>query len=160
MKSIIAGFCLLVISTVCFSQKTKRNGDIYIKHPYIEVVNKTNMAYLANDTATNRTFYADTAKFWVSGMTKRISYAENLKHWADDFGYYDSIRLVPTGYPDYLAYIDKDAKVVQSWGKWFGKSKKTGETLRVDFVQFDNFNKDGKIEFEMIYGDFSQMGKN
>lgn len=57
-------------------------------------------------------------------MTKSVSYPENLKHWTDDFSYYDSVRLVPTGYPDYLAY------------------------------------KDGKIEFEMIYGDFSQMGKN
>ena len=124
MKSIVAGFCLLLISTTGFSQKPERNGDIFIKHPYIEIVNKTNMAYLANDTTANRTFYADTARFWASGMTKSVSYPENLKHWTDDFSYYDSVRLVPTGYPDYLAY------------------------------------KDGKIEFEMIYGDFSQMGKN
>jgi hypothetical protein len=159
MKSIIAGLCLLLASTAGFSQE-ERNGDIFIKHPYIEIVNKTNMAYLANDTASNRMFYADTARFWASGMTKSVGYYDNLKHWADDFSYYDSIRLEPTGYPDYLAYKDQDAKVVQSWGKWFGKSKKTGKTLRVDYVQFDNFNKDGKIEFEMIYGDFSQMGKN
>lgn len=160
MKSIITGLCLVLSSTVCFSQKSERNGDIYIKHPFIEIVNKTNAAYLANDTAANRMFYADTARFWVSGMKKPVSYSDNLKHWADDYSYYDSIRLVPTGYPDYLAYKDADTKVVQSWGKWYGKSKKTGETLRVDFVQFDNFNKDGKIEFEAIYGDFSQMGKN
>ena len=113
MKSIIAGFCLLVVSTVCFSQKIKRNGDIYIKHPYIEIVNKTNTAYLANDTAANRMFYADTAKFWASGMTQPVSYTENLKHWASDFTYYDSIRLFPVGYPDYLAYNKEDAKVVQ-----------------------------------------------
>ena len=159
MKSIIAVLCLLFARPAGFSPE-ERNGDIFIKHPYIEILNKTNMAYLANDTASNRMFYADTARFWASGMTKSVGYYDNLKHWADDFSYYDSIRLEPTGYPDYLAYKDQDAKVVQSWGKWFGKSKKTGKTLRVDYVQFDNFNKDGKIEFEMIYGDFSQMGKN
>jgi hypothetical protein len=160
MKKIIVNLCLVFTVTVCFSQKGERNGDIYIKHPYIDIVDKTNAAYLANDTSTNRTFYADTARFWVSGMTKPVSYSENLKHWAGDYAYYDSIRIVPNGYPDYLAYTKEDAKVVQSWGKWYGKSKKTGETLRVDYVQFDDFNKDGKIEFEMIFGDFSQMGKN
>jgi hypothetical protein len=50
--------------------------------------------------------------------------------------------------------------VVQSWWTWYGKSKKTGETLRIDFVQFDDFAKDGKIDFESLYGDFSKIGKN
>ena len=35
----------------------------------------------------------------------------------------------------------------------------TGETIKIDFVQFDDFNKAGKIEREIIYGDFSKMVK-
>jgi hypothetical protein len=64
------------------------------------------------------------------------------------------------GYPDYLHYAEKDAKYVQTWWQWSGTSKKTGEVVKVDFVQFDRFNNDGKIILETIYGDFSRVDKN
>ena len=63
---------------------------------------------------------------------------------------YDDLNVTPVGYPDYLHYIDKDQKYVQSWWKWSGKSKKTGEVFTIHFVQFDQFNNDGKIDFEEI----------
>jgi hypothetical protein len=110
--------------------------------------------------AAAKQVYSDTAKFWASGMPKRIPIADAMTMWSGDFTYYDSIRIKTVGYPDYLNYVDGNQKVVQSWGTWFGKAKKTGNTLRVDFVQFDTFNNDGKIVFETLYGDFSQMGKN
>jgi hypothetical protein len=154
---ITASFLLMVIAG--FSQEEK-NGTIYIKHPYIEIVNKSVKAYLEKDVATNSKIYSDTAKFWFTGMPKPMPIAEAFKNWTADFDYYDSIKVKMVGYPDYLAYIDQDAKVVQSWWTWYGKSKKTGDKLRIDFVQFDNFNKDGKIDFESLYGDFSKMGKN
>ena len=147
---------LLLLAFAGYSQE-ERNGDIYIKHPYIEVVNKSMKAYLDRDIATNTKIFADTARFWVTGMTKPIPIADAFKMWSADFNYFDSIRVKVVGYPDYLAYKDHDTKVVQSWWTWYGKSKKTGETIRVDYVQFDDFNKDGKIGFESLYGDFSKM---
>ncbi len=159
MRKIILTSSLFLIVLACFSQEEK-NGTIYIKHPYIEIVNKSQKAYMEKDVATNSKLFSDTAKFWVSGMGKPIPIANAFKNWTADFDYYDSIRMKRVGYPDYLAYIDQDTKVVQSWWTWFGKSKKTGATLRIDFVQFDDFAKDGKIDFESLYGDFSQMGKN
>ena len=116
-------------------------------------------AYLKKDDAANMKIYADTAKVWVSGLPKSISIQEAIKMWNSDFDYYDSITVTPVGYPDYLEYVKDGAKVVQSWWKWSGKSKKTGETIKIDFVQFDDFNKAGKIEREIIYGDFSKMVK-
>jgi hypothetical protein len=159
MRRIILTASLFIIVFNGFSQEEK-NGTIYIKHPYIQVVDKSNKAYLDNDMATAKQIYSDTARFWISGMPKPIPIADALKMWSGDFAYYDSIRIKTVGYPDYLNYIDGDQKVVQSWGTWSGKSKKTGNTLRVDFVQFDTFNNDGKIVFETLYGDFSQMKKN
>jgi hypothetical protein len=159
MKKIILTFSLFLIGIACFSQEEK-NGTIYIKHPYIEIVNKTVKAYLDKDVATNAKIYSDTARFWVSGMTKPIAIADAFKMWTSDFDYYDSIKIKVVGYPDYLAYKDQDAKVVQSWWTWYGKSKKTGTTIRIDYVAFDSFNKDGKIEFESLYGDFSKMTKD
>jgi hypothetical protein len=152
--SLIAVMFLLVLAA--FSQE-KRNGDIYMEHPYITVVNNSAKAYLDKDIAANTKIFSDTARFWSSGMTKRIPIAEALKKWVAEFDLYDSIALIKVGYPDYLAYKDQDAKVVQSWWRWKGKSKKTGEMLSIPCVQFDDFNKDGKIVFESIYGDFSKM---
>ena len=159
MRRILFVFAFLIIVLTGFSQEEK-NGTIYIKHPYIQLVDKANKAYLDNDMSAANQVYSDTAKFWASGMPKRIPIADALKMWSSDFTYYDSIRIKTVGYPDYLNYVDGDQKVVQSWGTWSGKSKKTGNKLSIDFVQFDTFNNNGKIVFESLYGDFSQIGKN
>jgi hypothetical protein len=155
--SLATGLALMVMAG--FAQKEEKNGTIYKQHPYIDVVNKSVKAYLDRDMAANTAMFADTAKFWASGMKKPMPIAEALKMFDTDFNYYDSIQLKVVGYPDYLHYVDQDAKVVQSWWTWIGKSKKTGEKVAISVVQFDNFNKDGKIEFEMLYGDFSKMVK-
>ncbi|SRR5258706_6197429 len=159
MKKIILSAGVFLFAIAAFSQKEEKNGTIYIKHAYIDVVNKTAKTYLAKDEAANKTLYSDTAKWWVSGMPKAIPIAEAFKMWHSDFDYYDDIKLTTVGYPDYLHYVDQDSKIVQSWWKWSGKSKKTGEVITIDCVQFDSFNKDGKIVFESIYGDFSKMVK-
>lgn len=160
MKTIILSTALFFFAFASFSQDSKQNGTIYINHPYIDVVNKGIKAYLAQDDAANREIYADTAKFWISGMEKPISIDEAMKMWHSDFDYYDSIKLTMVGYPDYLEYVKDNSKIVQSWWKWSGKSKKTGEVVKIDLVQFDNFNAAGKIDFEYIYGDFSKMVKD
>jgi hypothetical protein len=159
MKKFLVTISLLLVGIVSFSQEEK-NGTIYIKHPYINVVNSAIKAYLAKDDAANAKIYADTAKFWVSGMDKPIAIADAIKMWDTDFDFYDDIKLTPVGYPDYLHYLDKDQKYVQSWWTWSGKSKKTGEVIKIDLVQFDRFNSAGRIDFETLYGDFSKMVKN
>lgn len=159
MKSIIITTGLFLLAVTCFSQETKKNGTIYIKHPYIDVVNNAMKAYLAKDDAANMKIYADTAKFWVSGMPKSIPIADAIKMWDTDFDYYDSIKVKTVGYPDYLNYTDEDTKTVQSWWRWSGRSKKTGELVIIDYVQFDTFNNGGKIIEEGLYGDFSKMVK-
>jgi len=157
MRKIIFSTFLFFIGLVSFSQDTKENGTIYIKHPYIDVVNKSVKAYLANDIAANSQFFADTAKFLASSMDKPMAIADAFKMWSGDFNYYDNIQLKQVGYPDYLHYIDADQKYVQSWWEWSGTSKKTGKVLKINCVQFDSFNSAGKIVFESLYGDFSKM---
>ena len=159
MKKIVVTTAIFLFGMAAFCQKEEKNGTIYIKHPYIDVVNQATKAYLAKDDAANKQIYADTARWWSSGMPKPIGLADAIKEWDSDFDYYDSIKITPVGYPDYLHYIDKDTKIVQSWWRWSGKSKKTGEPVNVDYVQFDEFNNNGKITFESIYGDFSKMMK-
>jgi hypothetical protein len=149
MKKIIVTTSLLLSGITVFCQQ-EENGTVYIKH-----------AYEGKDVSTLKTLYSDTASYWMSGMKKRIPMTEAFKNWMSDFDVYDSIMQKPFGYPDYIHYKDQDQKIVQSWWTLSGKSKKTGETVYVPIVIFDDFNNDGKIVREAIYGDFSkwsQMG--
>ena len=155
MKNFIVIAALFLTSGSAFCQQ-EENGIIYIKHPNIDAVNNTVKAYLQKDIATLKTLYSDTARWWASGMPKNIPIAEAMKLWMTDFDVYDSIKQKQVGYPDYLHYKDADSKTVQSWWTMSGKSKKTGEVVRVPMFVLDDFNKDGKIISESIYGDFSK----
>ena len=160
LKKINLTLILILIGLVSFSQAIEKNGTIYIKHPNIDAVIQSVKAYTDNNMVAAAKIYSDTARFWASDIGKPIKIADAFKTWANDFNNYDSISMKAVGYPDYLNYLDQDAKVVQSWWTWHGKSKKTGVWLRIPFVEFDDFNKDGKIVFESLYGDFSKMGKD
>jgi hypothetical protein len=159
MKKVIVTAVLFLSGITAFCQ-SEENGTIYIKHPNIDAVNATTKAYLAKDMASLRSMYSDTAKWWSSGMKQAIPIADAMKMWMTDFDYYDNVNQVPQGYPDYLEYKKDNAKVVQSWWTWTGKSKKTGEVLKIPVVIFDEFNNDGKIVREVMYGDFSKMQKD
>ncbi len=144
---------LTVITAFC-QQET--NGTIYIKHPYIDVVMKANQDYVANNFTTTKNYYADSAKWWVSGMKDFIPLADAVTMWKSDFEKFDDVKQVQVGYPDFLHYKKDNNMAVQSWWTWSGKSKKSGEVVSVSMVMFDEFNTDGKIIREYIYGDFSK----
>src|SRR5690606_8779554 len=118
MRKITLTIMLFLLGITAFSQKEEKNGTIYIKHHYIDVVLKSTKAYLEQDEATNRAIFADTARFVASGMEKWVKMDEAFKMWKTDFDFYDSIKVTQVGYPDFLHYVDHDAKTVQSWWKW------------------------------------------
>jgi hypothetical protein len=157
LSGLLSAFLLL--SGLAGIAQEEQNGTIYIKHPYINAVNKSSQAYVDKDWEGLKALYSDTAKWWISGLEKPIPIAEALAVWKTDFDVFDDIKQEksPGSYPDYLHYKDQDGKSVQSWWVWSGKSKKTGEPLKVRFVQFDEFNNDGKITGEYLYGDFSKI---
>ena len=159
MKKILTTIALFLFVTTAFCQKEEKNGTIYIKHTNITSVLNSTKAYLDKDVPANRKLFSDKATFWVSGMEKQIPIEDAFKSWTSDFDFYSDIKVEVVGYPDYLHYLDKDQRYVQSWWKWSGKSKKTSEIITVNYVQFDKFDAAGKIIFESIYGDFSKMVK-
>jgi hypothetical protein len=158
MKKMMITAALFLLGITAFCQQ-EENGTIYIKHAYIDVVNNTTKAYEAQDWAAVKDLYSDTAKWWSSGMEKFIPIADAMSLWKSDFVHFDDVKQVPQGYPDYLHYKKEDAQIVQSWWTWIGKSKKSGEIIKVPMVVFDEFNNDGKIVREYIYGDFSKIMK-
>ncbi len=156
MKKLLMTTALFLLGIIAFGQM-EENGIIYVKHPNIDVVNNANKAYESQDWGSINNYYADTAKWWASGMEDFITLSEAIKSWKSDFEHFDDVKQIPQGYPDYLQYKMGDAKIVQSWWIWTGKSKKTGKDVRVRMVMFDEFNADGKISREYIYGDFSKL---
>jgi hypothetical protein len=156
MKKILITAVLFLSGITAFCQE-EENGIIYIKHPYIDVVNNASKDYVANNFTTTQNYYADTAKWWVSGMADFIPLTDAVKMWKSDFDKFDNINQVQFGYPDFLHYKKDNTMVVQSWWTWSGKSKKTGDVIKVPMVMFDEFNADGKISREYIFGDFSKM---
>jgi hypothetical protein len=156
MKKIMITAALFLLGMTAFCQQ-EENGIIYIKHPYINVVNNSIKGYETQDWASLQNIYSDTAKWWASGLENAIPIADAMKSWKHDFDNYTEIKQIPQGYPDYLHYKKNNDMYVQSWWIWSGKSKKTGEVLKVPMVVFDAFNTDGKIVNEGIFGDFSKM---
>ena len=158
MRKILVTLVLFIATGTAFCQQ-EENGTIYIKHPNIDAVNQATKAYEAKDEATLKKLYSDTAKWWSSGMEKFIPIADAMKMWMTDFYYYTDITQKQFGYPDYLQYKKDDGRTVQSWWTWSGKSKKTGEVVKIPMVVFDDFTADGKIVREYMYGDFSKIVK-
>jgi hypothetical protein len=156
MKKVLITAALFLFGMTAFCQQ-EENGTIYIKHPYIDVVNNASKAYESQDWASIKGMYSDTAKWWVSGMEKFIPIADAMKIWKGDFDHFSDVKQVQFGYPDFLHYNKDNSMVVQSWWTWSGKSKKTGEVIKVPMVMFDDFNVDGKIIREYIFGDFSKV---
>lgn len=155
MKKFMLTAALFLLGVSAFCQEEK-NGTIYIKHPYIDVVNNVVKAYTAQDFEKMKSYFADTATYWQPGMEKFAPFAEAIKAWKNDQNYLTDFSMTPIGYPDYLHYKKEDAKIVQSWWNWSVKSKKTGETIKVPMVLFVEFNNDGKIARQYIFGDFSK----
>lgn len=157
MKKLILSLSLFVSVLVTYAQAEKTNGTIYIKHPYIDVVNKSVNAYKTQNVTEWRALYADTAKFSITGIDKVFPMKEQEKYFGLDYKFFTDIKMTPYGYPDYLHYVKDDAKVVQSWWVWSGKSKKTGKEIKILFSMFDWFNSAGKIITEASFGDFTKQ---
>jgi hypothetical protein len=149
-KLIILAFTLIAGST--FAQNMQKNGTIYKEHPYITIVNNSNELFMKQDFDGLAKLYADTAKFYDPSSPKAVSLADEKKGWAGIYNDWEQVKATKQGYPDALQY-DKDPFTVQSWWVITAANKKTKKTVKVYMVQFDTFNKDGKIDTEVSYYD-------
>ena len=135
-----------------FAQNMQKNGTIYKEHPYIDVVNNSIALFLKQDWDGFAKLYADTVKFYDSTNPKSYGLAETKKSWEDINANWEQTTVTKQGYPDGLQY-DKDPFTVQSWWVVTTVNKKTKKTAKFYIVQFDEFNKDGKIGRELSYYD-------
>lgn len=156
MKKIMITVALFLFGITAFCQQ-ETNGIIYIKHPYIDVVNNAVKAYASGDFTALKMNYADSATYWQDGMEKFAPFENAIKGWNEDLTYLSDISMTPVGYPDYLQYKKDNSKIVQSWWTWSAKSKKSGDVIKVPMVLYDEFNANGKITKQYMFGDFSKV---
>jgi hypothetical protein len=151
MKKLL--FVVLLLSACsAFAQSPQKNGTIYKEHPYITIVNNSNDLFLKQDWDGLAKLYADTVKFYDPSTPKAMSMADQKKGWISIYNDWEQISVKKQGYPDGLQY-DKDPFTVQSWWVINVVNKKTKKPAKVFMVQFDTFNKDGKIDSELAYYD-------
>ena len=143
---------LVVLSANAFAQKIERNGIIFKEHPYIEVVKKSVNLFAKGDADALYKLYADTAKFFDAPDPKWVPLADAKKTWEMIWNDWDTQAVKQIGYPDALQY-NKAPFTVQSWWEITAMNKKTKKTAKFQLVQFDEFNKDGKIIREGAYYD-------
>ncbi|MBS1520048.1 MAG: hypothetical protein JST50_03540 [Bacteroidetes bacterium] len=148
-KLLIVAFILL--SCGVFAQEQK-NGTIYKEHPYITAVNNSMAFFLKQDWDGMANLYSDTVKFYDPSTPKPYGLTDAKKGWLDVYNGWEQISVTKQGYPDGLQY-DQDPFTVQSWWVINAVNKKTKKTAKVYMVQFDEFNKSGKITREISYYD-------
>jgi hypothetical protein len=146
----------VMVSYGALAQTPEKNGIIYKKHPYITIVNNSTALFIKQDWVGLAKLYADTARFYDPSSPKKQTLADEKKAWADIAAKWTQIKVVPVGYPDGLEYT-KDPFTVQSWWKVTAVNKKTKKTATFHMVQFDEFNKAGKIGTEIAYYDLTPL---
>lgn len=154
---------LLMLAITLFqsaSAQKKANGEIFITHPAINVVNDFFKAFEAGDSAKMASYLTDDFKAY-NGTTNHVdgdvrdkaTFLSGAIKYKERLDYFSCINF-PGSYPDGLEY-QKDNKngeiTVLTWNLIKGIHKKTG--VKIDAASHSNFTltKDNKIKTLMIY---------
>ena len=134
------------------SKTKKKNGTVYINHPYIVSVRKAMNAFVANDKETWASYYSPEARFSSSALPvgKNLSLEENWGSLTMLFQGDDrKLKVEQTGYPDCIYYEKYQGWVVYSW--WKMTVTKGDKRYEIPVMLSHDFNDEGKIVWERQY---------
>jgi hypothetical protein len=143
MKKLLL-MALALLSVPAFAQKLVKNGILYKEHPYIDVVKKCQVMFKAGDFAALSKVFADTAKFSENGDPKWRTLKAVKKDWQKTRADWNTVSIKQIGYPNGMEFI-KQPFTVESYWRVTSINRKTKKTAIFTIVQFDEFNKAGKI---------------
>tara|TARA_B100000965_G_scaffold403803_1_gene432858 strand:+ start:42 stop:959 length:918 start_codon:yes stop_codon:yes gene_type:complete len=145
MKKIFT-LSFFILAFILNAQK-KKNGNLYIEHPYIDVVEKFNTAFTSGDTETLKSLVSDDFKWYTTNartprtidqLIGRSSYLSKnvtnfqIKHWGGS-------------YPDVLEYKKDKVTDVKTYERLTGYDKNTGVDLRMPRYATFRFDNESKI---------------
>ncbi|MGB4884432.1 MAG: nuclear transport factor 2 family protein [Ferruginibacter sp.] len=154
-------FTILAVAGMvsAFAQK-KTNGNIYITHPAITVVEEFGKAFEAGDSAKMASYLTADFKFFDGtsnlnnfGEVGKAQFLSDAASFKNRFDYFKFTNF-PGSYPDALEY-QKDNKnsevTVITWNSISGVHKKTG--VKIDAAAHYNFTltSDNKIKRMLEY---------
>ncbi|MDX1363280.1 MAG: nuclear transport factor 2 family protein [Arenibacter latericius] len=160
MKTKITLLALALLSiTIAFGQK-KTNGNVYIEHPAIDVVDEFVKASVAGDSLKMASYITEDFKaYWgttnvpdTKGLDK-AAFIRNQLLYFNALDYY-SVTPFPGSYPDAIEYKkdNKDEEVwVQTWVELNGVHKRTGVKIDASAHRLYKLTKDNKINTIINY---------
>jgi len=130
----------------------KRNGRVYDEHPIIDKLNEMVAHFEAGEIAELATYFSEDAKFYRQGTNGSLDLEERTATWNQEVAKNSVRDLEQSGYPDAIYYSkDEGQWVVQSWWWVNNTDAETGEKIRRNLHMIHSFNKDGKVDSEIIY---------
>jgi hypothetical protein len=135
------------------SMSDRKNGTIFNHHENINTIRKMMYAFENKDYEKAYAFYDTNAKFSDinAPVGTEIGIDEMKANDKKLFEKFELTRIDMVGYPDYLHYEMGDQGAVMSWWNLnlIRKSDKKAVVLPLHLI--DNFDKDGKIVYELMY---------
>ena len=163
MKNII--YLLSFLFVFSLNAQKNKNGNLYDKHPGIDLVASFHKAYANGDLDKASEILHDDVKWYdgnknnseIGGKQRVLNNINWFKNYLDYVSFDDS----PGAYPDALEY-KKDGNWVQSWFNVYGVHKATGVELDHPCLRLYSLNDDstkivGIIEYSNKLN-FRQIG--
>ncbi|MCM4167182.1 hypothetical protein KCTC52924_02762 [Arenibacter antarcticus] len=164
MKTKTTLFVLAFLSiTATFGQK-KTNGNVYIEHPAIQVVDEFVKASVAGDSIKMASYLTDDFKGYSGTSNEpknqgldKTGFLGNQMIYFNRLDYY-SVTPFPGAYPDAIEYKkdnDKGEVWVQTWVELKGVDKGSGVKIDAAAHRLYTLTKDNKIKTIINYSNGS-----
>jgi len=154
-------FTMIILPFLAFSQK-KKNGNIYIDHPAITVVESMFKTFIDGDTDKVASYLTEDFRSFnglnrdkdAEGGTKQ-DFLNQIKSWHKNYDYLQ-LKRTSGAYPDALEYKDEnnnDIIWVQTWNHMKGVNNYTGVKLDMPIHRLFAITKENKIKTMISYVD-------
>ena len=143
MKNIL--YLLSFLFVFSLNAQKNKNGNLYDKHPGIDLVASFNKAYATGDLEKASKILHEDVK-WYDGNTNNSQGGNKQRvlnniNWFKNYFDYVTFNDSPGAYPDALEY-KKDGNWIQSWFNVYGIHKETGVELDHPVLRLYSLNDD------------------
>lgn len=156
---------MLLLSGLMYSQKTKKNGTVYIEHPAITAVESMWQDFFAGDAEKVANYLADDFKSYDGTSTDKDDEGRDRTwflgavKWVKENMSYPSYTRSPGAYPDAIEYKGDDGLWVQTWDHMKLMDNSTGVKLDMPIHRLYQMTSDNKIKTMITYDNDMQWAE-
>ncbi len=148
---------MLLISSIMYSQKSKKNGTVYNEHPAIAVVESFMQAFYAGDADKAGNYLADDFKSYQGTTLNKDAegrdkeWTKNASKWVKENWSYISHQRSPGAFPDAIEYDGDTGVWVQTWDHFKAMDNATGVQYDMPIHRLFQMTADNTIKLMLIY---------